>query len=61
MTDTMSPLISHAAAARLLGISQSTLYQMNWMRTGPRSYRVGKHRKYDLADIKAWLAERASA
>jgi predicted DNA-binding transcriptional regulator AlpA len=61
MTEPMSPLISHAAAARLLGISKKTLYQMNWTKTGPRSYRVGKFRKYDVADIKTWLAGRASA
>lgn len=61
MIESISPLISHATAAHLLGISKKTPYQMNYKRTGPRSYRVGKFRKYDVADIKAWLAERASS
>jgi predicted DNA-binding transcriptional regulator AlpA len=61
MVESMSPLISHAAAAHLLGITKKTLHQMNYKRTGPRSYRVGRYRKYDVADIRAWLNERASS
>jgi excisionase family DNA binding protein len=46
--------------ARFLGLPVATLYQLNHKKTGPRSYKVGRHRRYDPADVMAWLAERAS-
>jgi len=46
--------------ARFLGLPVTTLYQMNHKKTGPRSYKVGRHRRYDPADVQAWLAARAS-
>ena len=46
--------------ARFLDLPVATLYQMNHKKTGPRSYRVGRHRRYDPADVKAWLEARAS-
>ncbi|MFF6956202.1 helix-turn-helix domain-containing protein [Streptomyces sp. NPDC008317] len=46
--------------AEFLGIPQNTLYQMNWKGTGPRSYKVGRHRRYEPAAVRAWLSERAS-
>jgi len=46
--------------ARFLGLPRATLYQHNHKKTGPRSYKVGRHRRYDPADVMAWLAEHAS-
>jgi hypothetical protein len=43
---TAEPLWSHQQTADFLGIPAATLYQMNHKRTGPRSYKVGKHRRY---------------
>ena len=60
MNSSADRLLSHDEAARFLNIPPKTLYQMNWKKTGPRSFRVGRHRKYDLGDIRAWLEERAS-
>jgi hypothetical protein len=36
------------------------LHQLNYKRTGPRSFKVGKHRRYDPADVIAWLNDRAT-
>jgi predicted DNA-binding transcriptional regulator AlpA len=53
-------LWTHAETAAFLGIPAATLHQLNYKRTGPRSYKVGKHRRYDPADVAAWLAVRAT-
>lgn len=53
-------LWSHDRVAEHLGISPATLHQMNHKGTGPRSFRVGKYRRYDPRDIRAWLDSRAS-
>lgn len=54
-------LWSHAETAEFLGIPETTLHALNYKRTGPRSYKVGKHRRYDPADVGRWLDSRASA
>lgn len=53
-------LWSHSETAAFLGLPPATLHQMLHKRTGPRSYKVGRHRKYDPADVAAWLEDRAS-
>ena len=47
--------------AEYLGIPESTLHQLNYKGTGPRSYKIGRHRKYRPDDVMAWCEERASA
>jgi excisionase family DNA binding protein len=42
-----------------LGIPLSTLRYWQWQRTGPRSYRMGRHRKYKPADVRAWAERQA--
>lgn len=46
--------------AAWLGIPVGTLYQWRSRRLGPRAYRVGRHLRYDPADVRAWLNEQAS-
>ena len=46
--------------ARFLGIPKATLYQLNYKGTGPRSYKVGRHRRYDPVDGRGWLQAHAS-
>jgi excisionase family DNA binding protein len=41
-----------------LGISLNTLRYWQYMGTGPRSYRMGRHRKYKPADVRAWAERR---
>ena len=47
--------------ADFLVIPASTLYKLNHKGTGPRFYRVGKHRRYDPRDVAAWLSRNASS
>jgi DNA-binding transcriptional MerR regulator len=46
--------------SRFLGVPVATLHQWRYLGTGPKAYRVGKHLRYDPADVKAWLATRAA-
>jgi excisionase family DNA binding protein len=51
---------SHTETAAYLGIPEATLHQMNYKGTGPRSYKIGRHRKYRPADVDAWCEAHAS-
>jgi predicted DNA-binding transcriptional regulator AlpA len=53
-------LWTHQETAEFLSISQATLHDLNYKRTGPRSFKVGRHRRYDQADVMSWLSRRAS-
>lgn len=53
-------LWSHDETAKFLGIPVATLHQLNYKRTGPRSYKVGRYRRYSPVDVMAWLETRAS-
>lgn len=53
-------LWTHHETAAYLDIPVSTLYALNARGDGPRSYKVGRHRRYHAADVKAWLEEHAS-
>lgn len=39
-----------------LQIPKQTVYRWRSRGEGPRGYRVGKHVRYDLADVEQWLA-----
>jgi excisionase family DNA binding protein len=54
----IEPLWTVEDVARFLGIPVNTLYQWRYRRTGPRASRVGRHLRYDPADVRAWLSER---
>jgi excisionase family DNA binding protein len=47
--------------AAYLGVPTATLYQWNSRGVGPRSFRVGKFRRYHPSDVRRWLEEHASA
>jgi predicted DNA-binding transcriptional regulator AlpA len=53
-------LWSHAEVARFLGLPEATLHQMNGKGIGPRSFKVGRHRRYAEHDVLVWLDARAS-
>ncbi|MEU6274332.1 helix-turn-helix domain-containing protein [Streptomyces populi] len=36
--------------------SVETVYQWHRKRTGPRGFRVGRHLRFDPADVRAWVA-----
>lgn len=46
--------------ADFLGVPKQSIYQMNWKGTGPRSFKVGRHRRYDPCDVRQWLETRSS-
>lgn len=43
-----------------LGVPVGTLYQWRTRHLGPRAFRVGRHLRYDPADVRAWLDRQAS-
>jgi excisionase family DNA binding protein len=46
--------------AEYLGIPVGTLYQWRHRRKGPRAAKVGRHLRYDPADVRAWVRGQAS-
>ncbi|MFD4204398.1 helix-turn-helix transcriptional regulator [Micromonospora tulbaghiae] len=46
--------------SRSLGVPVSTLYQWRYRRVGPKASRVGRHLRYDPADVRAWVARQAA-
>ncbi len=53
-------LWSAEETSRYLGIPIGTLYQWRVRGRGPRAYRVGRHLRYDPADVRAWLDRQAA-
>ncbi|MBN6052711.1 helix-turn-helix domain-containing protein [Nonomuraea sp. RK-328] len=43
--------------AELFTVPLETVYQWRRKRTGPPGFRVGRHLRYDLAAVLAWVAE----
>jgi predicted DNA-binding transcriptional regulator AlpA len=43
-----------------LRIPPATLYQWRHHGTGPRSFKVGRHLRYDPADVRAWLVNQGA-
>jgi excisionase family DNA binding protein len=48
-------LLSTDEVARLLVVPVTTLYTWRYKGTGPRAFKVGKHLRYRLVDVVAWL------
>lgn len=60
MTTSAVRLSTKAAAEYLGGLPDSTLRYWRHLGTGPRSYRLGRHTFYDVADLDAWVAAEAA-
>ena len=45
--------------AAYLGMAEATLHQWLYKGTGPRSYKVGRLRKYRPAEVEEWLQAQA--
>ncbi|MBM0275301.1 helix-turn-helix transcriptional regulator [Micromonospora tarensis] len=58
-TRTIEPLWTAEDVWTFLGVPVSTLYQWRYRRLGPRARKVGRHLRYDPADVRAWLDETA--
>ncbi|WP_406074187.1 helix-turn-helix transcriptional regulator [Micromonospora sp. NBC_01638] len=55
-----SELWSVIETAAFLRVPVGTLYQWRHRRIGPRAFKVGRHLRYDPADVRAWLQDRAA-
>lgn len=55
----IEPLWTVEDVATFLGVPVATLYQWRYRRTGPRAHRVGRHLRYDPAEVRAWLDQQA--
>lgn len=47
--------------AEIFEVPLETVYQWRKKRTGPPGFRIGKHLRYDPADVRAYVADRKSA
>jgi excisionase family DNA binding protein len=56
--DISSRLLSTEEVARILVVPINTLYCWRYKGTGPKALRVGKHLRYRLSDVLAWLEDR---
>jgi excisionase family DNA binding protein len=43
-----------------LGIPVGTLYQWRHRRKGPRASKIGRHLRYDPAEVHAWVKDQAA-
>jgi len=53
----LEPLMDVHELAAYLGISISTVYDWRVHGKGPTAYRFGKHIKFALSDVRAWIAQ----
>lgn len=51
--------LSPEALSRYVDVPLQTVYGWNSKGTGPRRSRVGRHVRYRLADVDAWLESQA--
>jgi excisionase family DNA binding protein len=56
MTGTTMPLATRAEVAAYLGVPPGSLAQWAHNDKGPRYRIVGRHARYDWADVERWLA-----
>lgn len=53
-------LATRAEVAAYLGVPVTTLAQWAYKHTGPRHIKIGRHTRYDWADVDRWIGERAA-
>jgi excisionase family DNA binding protein len=54
-------LLSVPELAKLLQVPVATIYRWRHRGEGPEPIRVGRHLRYDPADVAAWLEDRKVA
>jgi len=60
-TGSPEPLWGVAETAAFLGVPETTLYAWASRGGGPRSSRVGRHRRYRREDVESWLDSQVTA
>jgi hypothetical protein len=56
--DVQDELLMPEEAAKLLRVSEATLRDWRYHKTGPAYIRVGQRPRYDLRDLERWLRDR---
>jgi hypothetical protein len=56
--DVQGELLMPEEAAKLLRVSEGTLRDWRYHKTGPAYIRVGQRPRYDLRDLERWVQER---
>jgi predicted DNA-binding transcriptional regulator AlpA len=51
----IDPLWTAADMAHFLGVPVKTLYQWKWRGEGPPWKKVGRHLRYDPAEVRKWV------
>ncbi|GAB2772074.1 helix-turn-helix domain-containing protein [Streptomyces daliensis] len=46
--------------AEIFGVPLETVYQWRKKRTGPPGFRIGKHVRYDPADVRTYVTQQKS-
>jgi excisionase family DNA binding protein len=59
-TEDTRRLVSPAGLAGYLDVPLKTVYAWQSKGGGPRFHKVGRHVRYRLSDVDAWLESRAS-
>jgi excisionase family DNA binding protein len=54
-TTTVDPLWSVDDVAAYLRVPKATLYQWRYLGCGPKAIKVGRHLRYDPAEVRAWV------
>jgi len=57
----LEPLMDVAELAYYLGLPVATVYDWRVHGKGPAAYRFGKHLKFAVSDVRAWMAEQREA
>jgi excisionase family DNA binding protein len=56
----LSRLLRADEVAEFLGVPLKTLYQWRYKGVGPAGVRVGRHLRYRVVDVEAWVEGRAA-
>jgi len=54
----MEAFVTSEQVAELLGVSVATLNYWATRRTGPPYRKIGRHRRYDMVEVRAWADEK---
>jgi len=54
----LDPLLSNGDLAEHLGVSIKTIYVWRQTGRGPVGIRMGRHLKFAVSDVRAWLDEK---
>jgi excisionase family DNA binding protein len=53
----LEPLISVDELAAYLGLPKQTIYDWRVSGKGPKGYRIGKHLRFAVSDVRAWVEQ----